>query len=168
MMGRRYKNVCKSCHLKLNSKLKLMILSKSQKQALDTLLPIANIALSVDKSELPIKPRTHSLMCAPSGAGKSFLMKALGEILNIPVLYLNTSNWAVLGSRCESYTWDCIVDFVNKHPKGIIVLDEIDKISSTQSEWLGLVRLEIFDLLDGRVPTTVDVSSENSSNSDLW
>ncbi len=145
--------------------IKSMVLSKGQKQALDDLLPIAEIALEVDKSELPIRPRTHSLICAPSGSGKSYLMKALGDILDVPILHLNCSSWAPLGGKSEKTTWSSIVEFISAHSKGIIVLDEIDKITSTNTDWLGHIRLEIYDLLDGRIPKSIEIEEESS---ELW
>ena len=147
------------------------MLSQPQRRALRELAPIAKLALGNEFMNLPIKPRTHSLICSPSGTGKSHLMKELGNKLRVPVLLLNVSSWQPQGSRGDSYTWDRIVEFLDLHPKGIIVLDEIDKIDSS-SDWAGYIRLEIHDLLDGVIPQCVDVPTSNSisdlTESDLW
>lgn len=145
------------------------MLSQPQRRALRELAPIARLALSNEFKNLPIKPRTHSLICSPSGTGKSHLMRELGCKLNVPILLLNVSTWQPQGSRGDSYTWNSIVEFLDENPKGIIVLDEIDKIDQG-SDWQGYVRLEIHDLLDGIIPQCVDVPDSNSTfdSDDLW
>ena len=140
-----------------------MSLSPNQTKALNEILPIAHIALDPTTRNYPIKPRTHTLMCAPSGTGKSHLMSELGKLAEIPVLHINVSSWQVLGSRGENYTWDSIVEFLKENPKGVIVLEEIDKIDG-DSHWQGHLRLELHDLLDGKIPASVDVSD----SADLW
>jgi SpoVK/Ycf46/Vps4 family AAA+-type ATPase len=132
-------------------------LSPNQQKLVDELIPIAELALDKSTADLPIRPRTHTLICAPSGAGKSHLMGELGGMLDVPVLHLNVSTWAPISSKANEYTWDTIVEFVKENPRGIIVLDEIDKIDS-QKEWQGYIRLEIHDLLDGKIPKSVDIS----------
>ena len=145
------------------------MLSQPQRRALRELAPIAKLALGNAFMNLPIKPRTHSLICSPSGTGKSHLMRELGSKLKVPVLLLNVSSWQPQGSRGDSYTWDRIVEFLDQHPKGIIVLDGIDKIDSG-SDWAGYIRLEIHDLLDGVIPQCVDVPNPDLSfdADDLW
>lgn len=148
-----------------------MSLSPNQQKVLNELKPIAEIALDSFTKKLPIHPRTHSLICSPSGTGKSHLMRELGDILDVPVLLLNVSTWAPMGSRCEKYTWNVIVEFLQTNEKGIIVLDEIDKIDA-EGEWQGYIRLEIHDLLDGKIPASVSVSDiddeDENDGDDLW
>ena len=136
-----------------------MILSTGQKAVLTELIPIAKLALKAEKQTFPISYRTHSLVCGPSGSGKSFLMHKLADILQVPILFLNVANWTPVGGKGEP-TWIVIKEFIDENPKGIIVLDEIDKIGSENSEWIGHVRLEIFDLLDARIPSSINVDDE--------
>lgn len=131
-----------------------MILSSPQKQILEKLLPLAEIAAYQKFQTMELKPRTHTLICAPSGAGKRHLIKELGKVLGVPVLLLNVSSWQPMGSRCDTFTWSVIVDFLEKNDRGIIVLDELDKLAGT-SDWHGYIRLEIHDLLDGVIPASV-------------
>ena len=140
---------------------KTPILSAGQEELLDKLLPIAEFALSGEKASLPMAPRTHTLLCAPSGTGKSHLMKHIAGILNVPLLHLNCSIWTPLNTKEDQYTWNSITSFIEANPKGIIVLDEIDKISSTTNDWLSFIRLEIHDLLDGVVPHAARVANYN-------
>jgi AAA+ superfamily predicted ATPase len=137
-----------------------MILSPNQQKILDELLPVAHLATNNPCYNLPLQPRTHSLICAPSGMGKSYLMKQLGNKLNVPVLLLNVSSWQPLGSREHTNTWSTIVDFLKAHERGIIVLDELDKLDSDES-WVAYVRLEIHDLLDGVIPPALDLDTDD-------
>jgi len=144
-----------------------MILSKNQKKILDALLPVVEIAQYAKFREMTIKPRTHSLICAPSGAGKSHLMKELGKQTDQPVLLLNVSSWQPMGAKNQS-TWDKIIEFIKENDKGIIVLDELDKLQGN-SEWVMYLRLEIHDLLDGVIPISlISDSDEDDLLGDLW
>jgi len=145
------------------------ILSPNQSQILESLLPVAEIALDNAKNNNgALKPRTHTLICAPSGTGKSHMMKELGGMLDAPVLLLNVSSWIPLGSRSETNkSLDRILRFVDENPKGIIVLDELDKIDGRE-DWLGFVRLEIHDILDGVFPEALEIPVESDEEADLW
>ena len=146
------------------------MLSPNQESAHKSILPYAKLGMNkTQAADLPVRPRTHTLICSPSGTGKSYLMQRLGHDLDSPVLHLNVSNWQPIGSKGHNYTWDTIVEFLDKNPKGIIALDEIDKISS-DADWAGYIRLEIFSLLDGKIPNNVTIpSDETEDDSDiLW
>lgn len=126
------------------------ILSIQQQTALEELHPIGRLAISGKVKQLQLKPRTHTLICAPSGSGKSYLMAKLGDLLGVEVLHLNVSTWQPYSAKSGSYTWDTIVRFLNENESGIILLDELDKLEGVQ-DWLQSVRLEIHELLDGRI-----------------
>jgi hypothetical protein len=91
--------------------------------------------------------------------GKSYLMKQLGKQIGAPVLLLNVSSWQPMGSREHTNTWTTIVSFLKKHDRGIIVLDELDKLDGDEA-WVGYVRLEIHDLLDGVIPPALDLDPD--------
>ena len=144
---------------------KLMILSPNQQTILDQLLPVAHLALHNPCAKFPLQPRTHTLICAPSGTGKSHLMKRLGVQLEVPVLLLNVSSWQPMGSREHENTWSTILDFLKNNARGIIVLDELDKLDSDES-WISYIRLEIHDLLDGVIPAALDIDKKDED--DFW
>jgi len=140
-----------------------MILSAGQKQVMSDLRCVAELAMSMDRyHHLPIQPRTHSLLCGPSGVGKSHICRVLGKELGVEVMVVNCSSWQPNGSRSEVHTWTAIAKFLNDHSRGIIVLDEVDKISGS-SEWQGYIRLEIHDLLDGVIPPHIDLPPKKLS-----
>ena len=138
------------------------ILSTHQSQILETLLPVAEIATNnTENNNSPLKPRMHTLICAPSGTGKSYIMRELGNMIKTKVLILNVSSWMPLGSSIEKLTtFDTIIKFIDENPKGIIVLDELDKIDGT-NDWAGYVRLEIHDLLDGIIPESALIPGDD-------
>jgi len=143
--------------------MKNTILSDKQESVLDELIPIGRLAISGKVAKLPLRPRTHTLICAPSGSGKSFLLQKLGKLLGTPVLHLNVSNWQPYGSKTEHPTWDIIIDFLKNDSSGMIILDELDKING-QSEWMQYIRLEVHNLLDGKIPEEIGVRFSDT----LW
>jgi len=135
-----------------------MTLSDQQQLAIDELIPIGRLAISGKCKQLQLKPRTHTLICAPSGAGKSFLMGQLGQLLGVKVLHLNISTWQPYSAKSGNYTWDVIVKFLQENEKGIILLDELDKLDG-DSDWSQFIRLEVHELLDGRILSEVELDT---------
>ena len=134
-----------------------MILSPQQQAALQSLLQIGRIATSGIRDTLPVLPRTHSLLIGQSGSGKSHLARVIAEELSLPLLSLNVASWVVIGARSE-WTTNVVAEWLDGLATGgVLVLDEIDKISSTSSEWTRGIRLEIHDLLDGRLPAAARI-----------
>ncbi|MFT4176042.1 MAG: AAA family ATPase [Luteolibacter sp.] len=151
-----------------------MILSPQQESALQTLLPVARIATSGIRVGLPVTPRTHTLMIGPSGSGKSFLGRKLGEVLGLPVLLINVCNWMVIGARSDQWTSSMIADWLDRLPGGgILVLDELDKLGAGEgsyggSDWNRNTILEIFDWLDGVVPSSAKLPLESIEAEELF
>jgi len=138
-----------------------MILSPQQQHVLNKLLPVARIATSGIRSGMPVLPRTHSLLIGPSGSGKSFLARKLGDQLGIPTLVINVATWMIVGARTEQWTVSLIADWLDRLPgAGVLVMDEIDKLQSP-SEWTRNARLEIHDLLDGVLPAATKLPIES-------
>jgi len=145
-----------------------MILSNQQESAIEQLVPTGRLAISGKTKHLQLKPRTHTLICAPSGSGKSFLMEQLGQLLGVKVLHLNVSTWQPYSAKSEKYTWDLIVEFLQKNERGIILLDELDKLNG-KNEWNQFIRLEVHELLDGRILSEVTLREESYNiGDDLW
>lgn len=108
-----------------------------------------------DWSCLPITPRTNVLLVGSTGGGKTFLCRRLAAKLGLPLLDVEYANWVVTGagSRGGMHTLHLVYQFVQRHTRGIVVLDEVDKIGTDQetSDWTRSVHLEAFSLLDKRI-----------------
>lgn len=101
----------------------------------------------------------HCLLIGPTGSGKTLLVKTLGEYLGVPVLFVNAS-----ALTSEGYVGESISDMLaryakycefdqNKMARGIIFLDEIDKLCAHEGNHAdirgSMVQEELLALLDG-------------------
>ena len=145
------------------------ILSPQQEEVLRQILPIAKIATSGTVFDLPVRPRTHTLIAGPSGSGKSHIAREIGRMLSISYTRLNVSSWVVLSAKNEPWTYSEICSWLDSigSAGGILVLDEFDKLTSEgDSSWLGHIILEIHDLLDGVIPLAARLP--NQPETDAW
>ena len=130
-----------------------MILSPQQQSVINELIPIARIATNGMRADMPIRPRTHSLIISPSGGGKTFLASSIGSRLGLPTMVINVPSWVVLSARNEPWTLSDVCEFVYKYPNGsVIILDEADKGSNGSSDWSATIFGELLSLLDGVIP----------------
>ena len=135
-------------------------LFKHQRNAFDSLLVTSRVFFNEDWQQLPIKPRFSRFVVGPSGAGKTHIVRMVAEHLGLPLYTVDATNWMPLGAsdRAARSTWADIVEFVGSNPQGIIFVDELDKLGHAQghgSAWMQYLRVEIFALLDRRVPSHI-------------
>lgn len=145
------------------------ILSPQQEEVLRQILPIAKIATSGTIANLPVRPRTHTLLVGPSGSGKSHIAREIGRMLGISTIIVNVSSWVVLSAKNEPWTYSEICSWLdaNGSTGGILVLDEIDKLTCNgDTSWLNHIILEIHDLLDGIIPLAARLPSQ--IDTDVW
>lgn len=137
------------------------ILSPQQEAAIQQLLPIARIATSGAVADLPVRPRSHTLLIGPSGSGKSFLAQELARRLSLPSLLINVSSWVILSAKNEPWTASTICDWLDSLDSGggILAFDEIDKLQS-ESDWKSYIRLEVHDFLDSVIPLVARVPAQ--------
>jgi len=143
------------------------ILSPQQEEVLRQILPIAKIATSGTVGNLPVRPRTHTLVAGPSGGGKSHIAREIGRLLGISTIVINVSSWVVLSARNEPWTFSEICSWLGSIGSGggIIVLDEIDKLNPDgDTSWLNHIILEIHDLLDGVIPLAARQPSQPNTD----
>jgi SpoVK/Ycf46/Vps4 family AAA+-type ATPase len=135
-------------------------LSPAQAEALKELRPILKLATSTVRPALNLPTRVHTLITGPSGSGKSFLARALAKEAGLQIWEANVSTWIVLGARSANPTLVSLVEWIHKTPQGVIFLDELEKpfpanfggSSGGFSDWFNSVKMELHELLDGRVP----------------
>ena len=108
-----------------------------------------------DWTKLSVTPRTNVLICGSTGGGKTFLCRRVAQDLDLPMIDLEYANWVVTGAsiRGALQTLRMLYRFIEQHEKGVIALDEIDKVgdAASTSDWTRSVHLEIFSILDRRV-----------------
>jgi SpoVK/Ycf46/Vps4 family AAA+-type ATPase len=139
-----------------------------QRPVYDELREIAADFYDYDWSSLPIAPRTNVLVVGSTGGGKTFLCRRLAAELGLPLLDVEYANWVVTGAgtRGGMHTLRLIYTFVQRYARGIIALDEVDKIGTDQaSDWTRSVHLEVFALLDKRVLSGVIEGGDLNENS---
>ena len=156
--------------MKTNTTPNHTLLSPQQCALLTRLLPVARIATSRCREDLPVRLRTHSLIVGPSGSGKSHLGRSLGASLtdcfgkrlpDVSVLVVNVSSWVVLSARNEPWTYSSICQWLDslQDDGGILVLDEICALDNATDPWIGHVRQEVQQLLDGIIPLAARMPS---------
>ncbi len=134
------------------------ILSPQQQRVMEELMPIAQIATDGTRDGMALLPKTHSIIIAPSGAGKTYLASRIAGELGIPSLTINVATWILLSNRAEPTTWTSIVEWLaGLQTGGVIIIDELDKLATggPAHEYTNFLRLEIHDLLDSSIPISV-------------
>ena len=84
--------------------------------------------------------KSNILLCGPTGSGKTYIIKTLAKILNIPLVIVDATTLTeagYVGADVESMIEKLFVEAefdATKAGKGIIFIDEIDKLSNTADE----------------------------------
>ena len=143
-----------------------ILIMEHQRPAFDKLVAVATACFAMQRKNLPIKPRTNSLIIGPSGSGKTYLANAVARELGVDCLSLSVGEWILLGctKRGATTTWPMIYEFLlnNKDSNGaVIFIDEVDKVAGDTS-WEAFLRAEVFRLLDFQVPPGLMDSNENT------
>ena len=104
-------------------------------------------------------PKTNALLVGPSGCGKTLIAKTMAEVAKVPFVRIDATSLVVRGYRGGMHT-EHIVDLLLSSAKGhesianrgIIFLDEIDKLASTENDWelaTHHVQNELLSVIDG-------------------
>lgn len=127
-----------------------LILSPSQQRAWEHLHRAADIYFSAAWHDYRVAPNFNVLLAAPSGTGKSFLLDTFAATRGLPILRLAYGQWLPSGTRKQPDTVTQLKDFVLKHPRCCVYLDEIDKGGTGEmvSEWGSGVVGDVYATLD--------------------
>lgn len=143
-----------------------------QKAALAEIVARARAYFSANTyalKSLPIQPRWATILCAPTGSGKTALayMAAQAEFVEASPLRISIPGWIPCGAhqRGVKETIRVIANHVGSNSRTLLVLDEIDKLNATGGDpWQGYVKGEIYELLDRRWPTGLNDIEDNDDN----
>jgi ATP-dependent Clp protease ATP-binding subunit ClpX len=144
-----------------------MTLFPHQKSACSHLLATARVFFESDWSSLPVHPRFTRLVVGPTGVGKSHLVRVVADEMDVPCLELTATNWIPLGAnqRGARPTWIDIIDFCRLNIRGLIFVDEIDKLFGFSS-WINYIRVEVFGVLDRRAPDNLTFPTDEQTDPD--
>jgi hypothetical protein len=135
-----------------------MALTRSQRNGLRRLRAMANLHFE-GSYRYGIQLRTTALLVGPSGVGKTALVRQLGASLDVPVLKLTYGDWIVSGARIDPNTLRRVQMALDRHPRLIIHLDELDKFHFSSDAWTRCVMAEIYCLLDRELGSGGTLSS---------
>lgn len=138
-----------------------------QKSVYHSLWETARVFFGADWEDLPIRPRFSRFITGPTGTGKTHIVSALAEELDLPLYTIVATNWIPLGAsqRGAKPTWLDLVEFCHINLRGIILIDEVDKLMGW-APWMQFIRTEAFSLMDGRVPDNVVPSAADTGDVD--
>ena len=126
-------------------------LTPSQQKAYERLNFFFKIGLKRIRPFRGIKPRPFPMLVGPSGCGKTFLVSTLASEFGLSFYSINISNWIVRGAKADlPPTMEQIADYVKNHDKGVIFVDEVNKLKKQQTgeSWTSSVFVEVLALLD--------------------
>jgi SpoVK/Ycf46/Vps4 family AAA+-type ATPase len=127
-----------------------------QEEAFEQLLLMARILFERRWRKLPVTPRFNVLLIGPTGLGKTQIVRRVAAVLSLPLFEASASNWMLLGThhRGANPTWPSLFRFLIENRRGVIFVDELDKIGG-KTEWTVFLRTEIFNLLDRTLPRDI-------------
>lgn len=123
-------------------------MSVSQQAVFNALAEMAAVYFGGNWRDLGIQPRIQPLLAAPSGSGKSYLLRNFAAAQKLPMLRLSYAEWLPRGSRTQPDTATRIHAFLEDHERSMIFLDELDKLRPFDSDWGTSMLTEAFLLLD--------------------
>ena len=104
-------------------------------------------------------PKTNALLVGPTGCGKTLMAKAMADAVKVPFVRIDASSFVVRGYRGGMHTEqiiDILLSAANGHEsiasRGIVFLDEVDKLASSEDDWEGAtlhVQNELLSMIDG-------------------
>lgn len=121
-------------------------LTRSQRSAYERLCAMAEVYFQ-PPSDSPISARLTPLLIGPSGAGKSALAKQIAQATGSHIMRVSLSTWIPSGAK-DTPTLRRIGQTLNKYERVVLIIDEVDKLSSDTGSWARSCATEIYDLLE--------------------
>lgn len=128
-------------------------LTRSQSKVLTRMVEVGAAFYACPQTALA-KRRMSLLMCGPTGAGKTFLAVEAAARLDAEPVVTTVGDWIPCGASQEfEPTPYAILSAICRSPRVVLVIDELDKISTTiDGTWTRSVWAEIWRVLDFSLP----------------
>jgi hypothetical protein len=112
-----------------------------------------------------IATRPQPLLVAPTGSGKTFLVRNFAQERALPLLELDSGGWILSGASTKPSTFITVQSFIEEHTSGLILIDELDKFGTDKEQdgWNRGVRQEVFALLDRRLSGVAGWKKESTA-----
>lgn len=127
----------KQIHKELNS---FVIGQHTAKMVLSTAVYNHYKRVVLKKNTDIIVDKSNILMIGPSGCGKTYMSKKLADIMDVPIIIADATSLTqtgYIGSDVESMLTQLYIQSghdINKTERGIIFIDEVDKIAKKASK----------------------------------
>ncbi|MEY2565028.1 MAG: ATPase family associated with various cellular [Verrucomicrobiota bacterium] len=119
----------------------------------------------IDEQIAGISTRPQPLVVAPTGCGKTFLVRQFAQERLLPLLELDSGGWILNGASTKPSTLITVQSFIEEHTSGLILVDELDKFGTDKEQdgWNRGVRQEVFALLDRRLSGVAGWKKESTA-----
>lgn len=136
-----------------------------QRAAFSELMSSARVFFAGRWRDLPVAPRFNTLISGETGLGKTAIVRALARALDVPLYEISVGSWILIGTsgRGGPPTWPCIFQFLTQESRGVIFVDEVDKVYGA-SEWTNYLRTELYNLLDRKLPNDLILAEDLGSD----
>lgn len=154
-----------------------------QQAALAEIVARARAYFRGDWHDLPIQPRWASLICGPTGSGKTALAAMAATKLSytteddkatatVSLCMVSAPSWMPLGAhnRGTKETVSVIAEHVAHNDRTILFIDEAEKILNRQASWTSwssFILGEVFQLADSRWPTGLTLPETDEDMPDI-
>ena len=125
-------------------------LTESQRTVYDQLAYALWLRGSSYETVAKVWSRPFPLLMGSSGSGKTTVVRKLAADKELPLLILDSGGWIVEGANRQPSTLTWIRDRVERAPRGIVFVDEVDKFSAA-GDWCKHIQQELMALLDARL-----------------
>ncbi len=129
--------------------------TQSQRDARDRILALARLNFDTAPAGR-LRPRTSALIVAPTGSGKTALLRSVAETLGAHLVRLSIAEWIPVGaSRDLTPALLEVAEALAAHARVVVFIDELDKIVDDGRSWSRSAAIEMFNLLERSLPTSV-------------